>query len=109
MRPTLLLAKNSWACVTLTDVVAADPDVMIVVAAAFDPAIEKIDFMHNHSLFCSAAGSSFPPLAVPQLGSCSSSGRAWRLRAVERPGESVPLGDQPLPRVLELAPPFTNR
>ena len=25
------------------------------------------------------------------------------------PGESVPLGDQPLPRVLELAPPFTKQ
>ena len=35
---------------------------MIVVAAAFDPAMDKIDFMHNHSLFCTTARSSFPHL-----------------------------------------------
>jgi hypothetical protein len=45
-----------------------------------------------------------PPLAVPQLGSRASSGRAWQLWAA-RPfqEEAGPLGAQPLPRVLELA------
>eukprot|EP00964_Phaeocystis_antarctica_P022619 scaffold12575_cov47-Phaeocystis_antarctica.AAC.1 len=43
-------------------------------------------------------------LAVPQLGSCASSGRAWRLRAARHSREEAcPLGAQPLPRVLELA------
>ena len=44
------------------------------------------------------------PLAVPQLGSCASSGRAWRLWAARHSqGEAGPLGAQPLPRVLALA------
>ena len=46
--------ENSWACVKLEEIVAADPDVMIVVDASFDPALEKIEFMHNHSLFCNS-------------------------------------------------------
>ena len=45
-----------------------------------------------------------PPLAVPQLGSCASSGRAWRLWAARySQTEARPLGAQPLPRVLEPA------
>ena len=45
-----------------------------------------------------------PPLAVPQLGSRASSGRAWRLWAARHSREEAgPLGAQPLPRVLELA------
>ena len=43
-----------------------------------------------------------PPLAAPQLGSCASSGRAWRLWAARHSQEEAqPLGAQPLPRVLE--------
>ena len=43
-------------------------------------------------------------LAVPELGSCASSGRAWRLWAARHSQEEAdPLGAQPLPRVLELA------
>ena len=42
--------------------------------------------------------------AVPQLGCCASSGRAWRLwTARHSQGEADPLGAQPLPRVLEPA------
>ena len=38
------------------------------------------------------------PLAVPQLGSCASPGRAWRLWAARYSQEEVgPLGAQPLP------------
>ena len=42
--------------------------------------------------------------AAPQLGSRTSSGRPWRLRAARHSqGEVGPLGAQPLPRVLERA------
>ena len=42
-----------------------------------------------------------PPFAVPQLGSCASSGRAWQLWAARHSqGEAGPLGARPL---LELA------
>ena len=44
------------------------------------------------------------PLAVPQLGSCAFSERAWRLWAdLDSQKEAGPLGAQPSPRVLELA------
>eukprot|EP00964_Phaeocystis_antarctica_P097732 scaffold63814_cov63-Phaeocystis_antarctica.AAC.2 len=44
------------------------------------------------------------PFVVPQLGSCASSGRAWRLWAARHSQEEAgPLGAQPLPRVLERA------
>ena len=43
-------------------------------------------------------------LAVPQLGSCASSGRAWRLWAARHAQEEAgPLGARPLPSVLEPA------
>ena len=44
----------SWSCVSVSDIIAAAPDVMVVVDASWDPAITKIDFMHNHSGFCDA-------------------------------------------------------
>lgn len=44
---------------------------MIVVDASFDPAMDKIDFMHNHSDFCNATWSQAAPLSpVPELASC---------------------------------------
>ena len=44
------------------------------------------------------------PLAAPPLGSCASSGRAWRLWAARHfQEEAESLGAQPLPQVLELA------
>jgi len=44
------------------------------------------------------------PLAVPALGCCASSGRAWRLWPARHSQEEVgPLGAQPLPRALEPA------
>ena len=57
---------------------------------------------------CSSARPKRPPwqcpLAVPQLGSCASSGRAWWLWAARHSQEEAgPLGAPPLPRVLELA------
>ena len=44
------------------------------------------------------------PLAVSKLGSCASSGRAWRLWVARHAQEEAgSLGAQPLPRVLEPA------
>ena len=67
-----------------------------------DPAQEEA-----FRIFRDTAWSKCPPwhtLAVPQLGSCASSGRAWRLWAARHSQEEAgPLGTQPLPRVLELA------
>ena len=34
--------ENSWACATIADIIASKPDVMIVVEAGFDPALDKI-------------------------------------------------------------------
>ena len=43
-------------------------------------------------------------LAAPRLGSCASSGRAWRLWAARHSDEEAdPLGARPRPRVLERA------
>lgn len=46
---------GSWACVDIPTILAAHPDIMIVVDAAWDTAIGKIDFIHNHSAFCTAS------------------------------------------------------
>lgn len=45
-------AEGNWACVKEKDVIAAAPDVVIVVDAAWDPAVKKISWMYNHSEFC---------------------------------------------------------
>lgn len=45
---------GSWACVDIPTIMAAEPDVMIVVDAMWDTAVEKIVFLHNHSAFCTA-------------------------------------------------------
>ena len=45
---------DSWSCQNISTIIAADPDVMVVVDAAWDPALAKIDFMHNHTEFCGA-------------------------------------------------------
>ena len=70
---------------------------MIVVAAAFDPAMDKIDFMHNHKLFCTAAHGQNSP-----LGSAPARLQLQLLRArLVAPSclvpRRVPLGTQPLP------------
>ena len=45
-----------------------------------------------------------PLFAAPQLGSCASSGRTWRLWAARHSQEEAgPLGAQPLPLLLERA------
>ena len=71
---------------------AAAPDYLSAVAAPF--ASSEAVAQHGQSA----------ALAVPQLGSCASSGRAWQPWAARLPQEEVsPLGAQPLPRLLELA------
>ena len=53
---------------------------------------------HGHTVLRAA------PLAVPQLGTCAYTGRAWRLWAARHSQEEAgPLGAPPLPWVLELA------
>ena len=46
--------ENSWACVTYTDIIAANPDVMIIVETNWegDSAQHKINLLHNHTGFC---------------------------------------------------------
>ena len=46
--------EGGWACVNASDVLAAEPDVMIIVDAAWDTAISKIDYLHGRSDFCGA-------------------------------------------------------
>lgn len=44
--------EGSWACVNASTILDLNPDVMVVVDAAWDTAISKIDFLHNHTEFC---------------------------------------------------------
>ena len=43
---------GSWSCVSVADVVAADPDVFIIGYYDGSEAEPKIDFLHNNSLLC---------------------------------------------------------
>jgi len=42
----------NWVCVSITEVVAANPDVMIIVDASWDTALSKLEYLYNHSSFC---------------------------------------------------------
>lgn len=44
---------GNWACVNVTDVVAANPDVFVIVDASWDTALSKLTWLYNHSAFCS--------------------------------------------------------
>jgi len=44
--------EANWECVDLADVIAADPDILVVVDAAWDTADAKIEFMYSHADFC---------------------------------------------------------
>ena len=46
--------SGSWACVSADDILAAKPEVMVVVDASWDSALSKVDYLHNHSKFCGA-------------------------------------------------------
>jgi hypothetical protein len=43
---------GNWACVNVSDVIKAAPDVMIVVDAAWDTALDKVTWLYNHTDFC---------------------------------------------------------
>ena len=43
---------DSWYCVSIEDIMAADPDVFIIVEADWDKALDKISYLHNHTDFC---------------------------------------------------------
>jgi hypothetical protein len=42
----------NWKCVNESDVIAAAPDVFVVVDAAWDTAMSKISWIYNHPSFC---------------------------------------------------------
>jgi iron complex transport system substrate-binding protein len=44
--------EGNWKCVKEKDVIAAAPDVIIVVDAAWDTALGKLTWLYNHSAFC---------------------------------------------------------
>ena len=41
--------EGSYACVDASEVIAANPDVLIIIEASWDSALNKIDYMHNHA------------------------------------------------------------
>jgi iron complex transport system substrate-binding protein len=43
---------GNWVCVNESDIIAAAPDVMIIIDASWDPALDKITWLYNHSGFC---------------------------------------------------------
>jgi len=46
--------EGSYKCVNVSEIIAAKPDVLVIVEASWDSAISKIDYMHNRSDFCGA-------------------------------------------------------
>lgn len=44
--------SGNWVCVNVSDIVAAKPDVFVVVDAAWDTAIDKIKWLYNDAAFC---------------------------------------------------------
>jgi len=43
---------GNWVCVNKRDIVAAAPDVIIAVDAAWDTALKKINWLYNDTAFC---------------------------------------------------------
>jgi len=43
---------GNWVCVNVSDIVSAVPDVIVVVDASWDTAVEKIKWMYNDAEFC---------------------------------------------------------
>ena len=46
--------EGSYDCVSASDIIDANPDVLVIVEASWDSALNKIDYMHNNSAFCAA-------------------------------------------------------
>merc|ERR1712048_701883 len=43
---------ENWHCVPDTDIIAANPDVIVVVHASWDTALDKIQWLYNHAELC---------------------------------------------------------
>ena len=39
--------EGSYDCVSASDIIDANPDVLVIVEASWDSALNKIDYMHN--------------------------------------------------------------
>jgi len=44
--------EGNWACVNVSDVIKSSPDVLVVVDADWDKALDKITWLYNHTDFC---------------------------------------------------------
>jgi iron complex transport system substrate-binding protein len=42
----------NWACVNISQITAANPDVLIIAHASWDTALSKVTWLYNHSSFC---------------------------------------------------------
>jgi hypothetical protein len=42
----------NWACVNVSQITAANPDVLIIAHASWDTALSKVTWLYNHSSFC---------------------------------------------------------
>ena len=45
---------GSYACVEASEIIVANPDVLVIIEASWDSALNKIDHMHNSSAWCGA-------------------------------------------------------
>ena len=45
---------GGYACINASKVIKLNPDVVVIVEASWDSALNKIDYMHNQSSFCDA-------------------------------------------------------
>ena len=43
---------GNWVCVNVSDIIAVDPDVIVVVEASWDPAMSKIKALYEDNAFC---------------------------------------------------------
>jgi len=46
--------EGSYDCVNASTIIDANPDVLVIVEASWDSALNKIDYMHNSSAWCAA-------------------------------------------------------
>ena len=45
---------GSYACVEASEIIDANPDVLVIIEASWDSALNKIDHMHNSAAWCAA-------------------------------------------------------
>ena len=91
-----------WKLTAALDAALRDEGLKLMVLLRLSPLIPFNAL--NYVLAGQDSMAKVPALAAPQLGSCASSGRAWRPRAARHSrGGPQPLGAQPPSRVLERA------